>query len=122
MHRQVRADRSDEPGGPHVLNKHGVDARLGDGDDHLLEPGPFVAEDQCIERGVAFESAAVERGEKPRQVGEREVRGAGPCVEAGVEAEVDGVGTVFDSGADAVPVTGGREQFWSGGHGGEYTH
>ena len=31
MHRQVGADRSDEPGGPNVLNKHGVDARLGDG-------------------------------------------------------------------------------------------
>jgi len=65
----------------------------------------------------------MEHGHEPGQVVDREVRGPGPGVEAGLEAEIDGVGTVFDGGADAVPVTGGREEFWDGGgHQGSIRH
>ena len=118
VQREIGTDRLDEAGGADGLDEHGVDARLSDGHDHLLELRQLVAEDERVERGVALEPPTMEHGHEPGQVVDREVRGPGPGVEAGLEAEIDGVGTVFDRGADAVPVTGGREEFGSGGHGG----
>ena len=116
VQREIRTDRLDEPGGTDILHEHGIDARLGDGDDHLFELGEFIAEDKGVEGGIALQPAAVERAHQTWEIVDREVRGAGPGIETGVETEVDGVGAIFDRGTHAIPVTGGREEFGGGWH------
>jgi hypothetical protein len=111
MKGKARPGLADPQRRPHVLHEHGVHAGLGHGRDRPVEVLPLVGEHERVERGVAAEAPPVERLHEPRQVGELKIRGPGPGVEAGVEAEVDGVGAVFDRRTDAVPITGGGEEF-----------
>ena len=82
--------------------------------DELLDFWQLAGEDERVERDVALEAAAVQLGHELGQLGDVEVLRAGAGVEAGVEAEIDRVGAVFDRGADAVAIAGGGEEFGAG--------
>ncbi|OQB92401.1 MAG: hypothetical protein BWX86_01839 [Verrucomicrobia bacterium ADurb.Bin122] len=107
--REIGRERADEAGDADVLHDGGIDSGGDDGAQVALGVGEFVGEDEGVEGDVAAHAALVEERHEPGQVGEREVVGAHAGVEA-LEAEVDGIGAVFDGGAHALPVAGGREQ------------
>ena len=67
------------------------------------------------------EAVAVEGLDEPRQVGNGEIRRPHPGIVATVEAEIDGIGPVFDRRPDAVPIPRRGEEFrrWGEGGGGE---
>jgi hypothetical protein len=52
----------------------------------------------------------VEENHQLRQIGFSEIVGAHACIET-LEAEVDRVGAIFDSGFGAFPIAGRGEQF-----------
>ena len=59
---------------------------------------------------VSFESAPMEVFHEFRQILAAKILRAHPRVEF-FQAEIDGVGAVLDSGAGAIPIARGREQF-----------
>ncbi len=98
MHRQIRRDLVREPGNAEVLNQDRIDARVGAGDervDHLRQLG---TKDQRVERDVALYATFVEDRHDARQVFSPKIRRADSGVEL-LNAKVDGVGAIFDRGA-----------------------
>ena len=65
-------------------------------------------EHQRVERDVAAHAAPVQELHQRRQIRLGEIVGAHPGVEL-VEAEINRVRAVFDRGAGAIPIAGGRE-------------
>ncbi len=111
---EARADLPDERGRADVLHEHGIDAGGRHRFDHLCEFSQFVGEHERVERGVALEAAQVEHLHQRRQVVERKIRRAGPGVEPALQAEIHGIGPVFDRGPGTVPVARRGEEFGRG--------
>ena len=81
----------------------------------VLSFGQLAGEDERVEGHVALHASTMQEGYDVRQLVERKIVGAGPRIEAPLEAEVNGVRAILDGRADAIPVTRGREQLDAGG-------
>ena len=112
---EAGGDLFDEFGEAEVLDDDGVDAGVFEVAELGFGVGEFGGEDEGVEGDVAFDAVGVEEGHQAGEIFFGEVVGAQAGVEAG-HAEVDSVGTVGDSGAGAVPVAGGGEEFGEEGH------
>ena len=93
-----------------VLHEHGIDARRDGQPRGPLGLLQFVAEDQRVERQIALDAAGAEERHQFGQFGRGEVRRPRPGVETALQAEVDGVGPVFDRRPRAVPIAGRGHQ------------
>ena len=69
----------------------------------------FWRENERVEGNVATDAAAMKKLHQLRQVGDCEIVGPHSGVET-FEAEIDGVGAVFDGRFGAFPIAGRREQ------------
>jgi hypothetical protein len=107
---EAGGDAFDEFGEAEVLDDDGVDAGVFEVAELGFSVGEFGGEDEGVEGDVTFDAVGVEEGHQAGEIFFGEVVGAQASVEAG-HAEVDSVGTVGDSGAGAVPVTGGGKEF-----------
>jgi len=120
MDGQIGADRAKEADEAKVLDENGIDAGDGDLADEIFNLWQLAGEDKRVERDVALESASVKVGHQPGEIGDIEILGAGAGVEAGIEAEINGISAVFDRCAHAVSVTGGSEKFGAGQRSGRH--
>ena len=109
MDRKIGGERADEPADADILDDRGVDARGDDRAQVVFGGVELVGEDERIEGHVAAHPAAVQKFHQRRQVGLREIVRPHAGVET-FQTEIDRVGTVFDRGARALPVAGGRKQ------------
>ena len=110
VQRQLGAEAVHQPQQPEVLDEHGVDARR-----HGQPHGPlgllqFVAEDERIERQYPLTPRVRRKVISSGNSSAAEIDGPGPGVETALQAEVDGVGAVFDGRLRAVPIAGGGHQ------------
>jgi hypothetical protein len=106
--RKIGRERADESADPDVLDDGGIDTGGDDGAQVRFGVGQLGGEYERVERDVAADAAMVEKLHERGQIGLREIFRAHAGVET-LEAEVDGIGAVFDGGAGAFPVAGGRE-------------
>lgn len=111
--REIRGKSADEAADADILDDRGVDAGVDDAAQDGFGGGELPGEDEGIESDVASDAAAMEEIHEGREVGEGEVAGADASVVL-VEAEVDGVGAIFDGSASALPVAGWGQQFGAG--------
>ena len=85
----------------------------------LLRLGHFIGEDQRIEGDITLDAAAVEELHQLGQIGFGEILGAHPGVET-LQAEIDGIGAIFDRGLDALPIARRGQQFRARQRGGKF--
>jgi len=117
----VDGERGDEAmyelGGTEILDDDGVNTGGGDGFEIFDGFCEFIGEEEGVEGEETFNVVGVEVGDELREFCEGEIFGAETGVEM-VEAEVDGIGTVGDGGAQGVPISGGGKEFGFYGGGG----
>jgi hypothetical protein len=110
MNRKVRANSANDPGEADVLDEDGIDSCGGDLPNQRLDAQKLVGEDKRVQRDVALHTTLMKRCHNLRQVIGAHVFGPSAGVEADVEAEVHGVGAIFDGRPDAFAVAGGGEK------------
>ncbi len=106
---EIRRNGFDQPHGAQVLDQDGVDPGRRDLADGLFELGQFAGKHQRVERHVSPHSAAVDERHHVGELVGAQIGGPGAGVEARVEAEIHGVGAVFDRRADAVEIACRRQ-------------
>ena len=107
--REIRREFADDAADADVLDDGGIDTGGDDSSEVVAGGVDLVGEHERVERHVAAHAAAVEKFHQRRQIGEGEILGAHPGIEA-LEAEIDRVGAILDGRVGALPVARGREQ------------
>ena len=110
MERQLGTAGPQEPGHADILDKHRIDPTAGNLPGQGLDLPELPVEGERVEGHIPSDAMAVEGLDQPGKVGNGEIGRPGPGVVAAIEAEVDGIGPVFDRRADAVPVPGRGEE------------
>ena len=110
MNGEIRGELPDEPADADILHNHRVHA----GGNHRAQiffgVGEFVFEDERVERYITAHPAVVQKFHQFRQISLSEIVCPHPGIEL-FQPEIDRIGAVLDRGADAIPITGRREQF-----------
>ncbi len=115
--RQLGGDGADQAAEAEILDDEGVGAGLGDLADQGFGGVQLAGEEKGVECDVAQDAVAVESGERVGKSFDGEIGGAGAGV-VGLQAEIDGVGSIFDGGAEADGIAGGGEEFGTAADGG----
>ena len=110
VNRKIRREPADEPANARVLHNHGVHTGGNHRAQIFFRVSQFIFEHQRVQRHAAAHAAPAQKFHQLRQIGLREIVRPHPGIEF-FEAEINRVGAIFNRGAGAVPIAGGRKQF-----------
>lgn len=97
-----------ERGETGVLDNDGIGTAFGAPAEFFGCIGEFIGKNQDIEGDEPLDSVVVEEVQNLGEFFARKVFGAHSGIEFG-EPEIDGIGTIGDSGAESLPVAGGSD-------------
>ena len=99
---------ANQPHQPQVLHQHGIDARLGQSHDRLLNRRPARRKTQAYSASHSPARPARADSHHLGQLVEVQVRRPGPRVEPGIQPEVNRVGPVLDGRRDTNSIAAGE--------------